>query len=61
MISNANMWVNDFPTVSLFQGTSAVRDEGIQDGVEILLINGIEFSFRSNFLEKGRVASSQVG
>lgn len=53
--------VNDFPTVSLFHGASAVRDEGIQDGVETLFVNGVEFSFLSNFLEKGRVGSSQVG
>ena len=42
--------LNDFLTVSLFHGASAVRNESIQNSAQILLISRLQLSLLSNFL-----------
>ena len=42
--------LNDFLTVSLFHGTSGVRNERIQNSAQILLISRVQLSLLSNFL-----------
>lgn len=42
-------------------GATGVGDEGIENSVEVLFVDGVEFSLFSDFVEEGGVAGAEVG
>jgi hypothetical protein len=60
-ILSPRLIMSDYMIRSLFHGASTVGNECIKDGVKVLLINGIEFTFFSDLVQKGLMTGSQVG
>ena len=46
---------------SYFHGATAFGNEGIEDGVEVLFVDGVELSFLSDLVKKRNVAGSEMG